>query len=167
MSLHLGARASTLPSKGFHAGPEGAVRDGQERPSWPLWANKQGMPSLEALRSTLTGAKASGKGMLPVWRNPAIVAPSSSLCPEHGEDQRSRVRVASLARPRLGSRGQSQTECSMSSYPVHRSLPPTRRSSSDEDLVPGEVQDKPLNPSATLSLLRAARIVSKGFRLRP
>jgi hypothetical protein len=39
-----------------------------------------------------------------------------------------------------------QQSTSMSSYPVHRSLPPSRRSSSDENLVPGEAQDKPLNP---------------------
>jgi hypothetical protein len=32
----------------------------------------------------------------------------------------------------------------MSSYPVHRSLPPTRRSSSDGSLAPGEVRNKPL-----------------------
>jgi hypothetical protein len=51
----------------------------------------------------------------------------------------------------------------MSSYPVHRSLPPTRRSSSDENLVPGEVQDKPPKPHAKLSLLRAERIASKGL----
>src|SRR5918995_862839 len=55
----------------------------------------------------------------------------------------------------------SATECSMSSYPVHRSLPPTRRSSSDEDLLPGKAQDKPLNPHANQPMLRATRIVSK------
>jgi hypothetical protein len=31
-----------------------------------------------------------------------------------------------------------QQSTSMSSYPVHRSIPPTRRSSSDGNLVPGE-----------------------------
>jgi hypothetical protein len=40
----------------------------------------------------------------------------------------------------------------MSSYPVHRSLPPTRRSSSDENLVPGEAQDKPLNCYSILEI---------------
>jgi len=54
--------------------------------------------------------------------------------------------------------------CSMSSYPVPRSLPPTRRSSSDENLVPGEAQDKPLNPHDNLSLLRATRMASDGLR---
>jgi hypothetical protein len=52
-------------------------------------------------------------------------------------------------------------------YPVHRSLPPTRRPSSDESLVPGEVQDKPPNLHANLTLLRATRIAwiaSNGLR---
>jgi hypothetical protein len=54
----------------------------------------------------LTSAKASGKGMLPVWRrSPAIVAPTSSLYLENAEGQRSHIRVVSLALPRLGSRG--------------------------------------------------------------
>jgi hypothetical protein len=52
----------------------------------------------------------------------------------------------------------------MSSYPVHRSLPPTRRSSSDESLIPGEAQNKPLNPHANLSLLRATKMASNGLR---
>jgi hypothetical protein len=43
-------------------------------------------------------------------------------------------------------------------YPVHRSIPPTRRSKSDENLVHGEAQCKPLNPHANLSLLRATRM---------
>jgi hypothetical protein len=51
----------------------------------------------------------------------------------------------------------------MSSYPVHRSLPPTRRSSSDENLVPGEALHKPPNPQANLSLLRAKRIAADGL----
>jgi hypothetical protein len=58
-----------------------------------------------------------------------------------------------------------QQSTSMSSYPVHRSLPPTRRSFTDENLVPREVQDKPLSPHAKLSLLRAARMASKTLRL--
>ena len=53
-----------------------------------------------------------------------------------------------------------QQSTSMSSYPVHRSLPPTRRSGSDENLVPGEVWNKPLNPHANLSPLRATRLAS-------
>jgi hypothetical protein len=51
----------------------------------------------------------------------------------------------------------------MSSYPVHRSLPPTRRSSSDENLLPGEAQDKPFNPHANLSLLSATRMASRSL----
>jgi hypothetical protein len=73
-------------------------------------------------------------------------APGSSLCPENAEGQRSRwlVRIyfadlrASLACATTLRRGVHPTECSMSSYPVHRSLPPTRRSSSDERIVPTE-----------------------------
>jgi hypothetical protein len=34
---------------------------------------------------------------------------------------------APLTLQRLGCRGVQSTECSMSSYPIHRSLPPTRR----------------------------------------
>jgi hypothetical protein len=52
----------------------------------------------------------------------------------------------------------------MSSYPVHRSLPPTRRSSSDENLLPGEVECKPLSPHGNLSLLRATRRPLRGLR---
>ena len=48
-------------------------------------------------------------------------------------------------------------------YPVHRSLPPSRRSSSDESLLPGKAQDKPLNTRTNLSLLRATRIASNGL----
>jgi hypothetical protein len=57
-----------------------------------------------------------------------------------------------------------QQSTSMSSYPVHRSIPPARRSSSDEKLVPGEAQDKPLSPHANLSLLRVpmTRQLSQG-----
>jgi hypothetical protein len=51
----------------------------------------------------------------------------------------------------------------MSSYPVHRSLPPSRRYCSDENLLPGEVWNKPLNPHANLSLLRAARIACRSL----
>jgi Putative transposase of IS4/5 family (DUF4096) len=40
---------------------------------------------------------------------------------------------------------------------------PWERSSSDDDLVPGKAQDKPLNTRANLSLLRATRIASNGL----
>jgi hypothetical protein len=49
-------------------------------------------------------------------------------------------------------RGVQSTECSMSSYPVHRSIPPTRRSSSDGNLVPGVAWGKPLNCYSTLEI---------------
>src|SRR5215208_4248450 len=105
---------------------------------------------------------------LPIPQTQVPSAPSSSLCPENAEGQRSRwlVRIyfanlrASLACATTLRRGVHPTECSMSSYPVHRSLSPTRRSSSDENLVPGKTQDKPLNPHANLSLLRATSIAS-------
>jgi len=57
-----------------------------------------------------------------------------------------------------------QQSTSMSSYPVHRSLPPTRRSSSDGNLVPDEAHDKPPNPHANLSLLRATEMAAEGLR---
>jgi hypothetical protein len=57
-----------------------------------------------------------------------------------------------------------QQSTSMSSYPVHRSLPPTRRSSSDENLLPGEAQCKPLSPHGNLSLLRATRRPLRSLR---
>jgi hypothetical protein len=72
-------------------------------------------------------------------------------------------RVASLAHHDGEAVVFIQQSTSMSSYPVHRSIPPTRRSKSDESLVPGEAQDKPLNPHANLSLLRAPRTVSNGL----
>ena len=56
-----------------------------------------------------------------------------------------------------------QQSTSMSSYPVHRSLPPTRRSSSDENPLPGEAQDKPLNSHANLSLLRTTTMASRSL----
>jgi hypothetical protein len=37
----------------------------------------------------------------------------------------------------------NQQSCSMSSHPVHRSLPPTRRSCSDGKSVPGRTRPKP------------------------
>jgi hypothetical protein len=91
---------------------------------------------------------------LPIPQTQVPSAPSSSLCPQkNAEGQRSRwlVRIsfadlrASLACATTLRRGVNPTEyLSMSSYPVHRSLPPTRRSKSDENLLPGEAQDKPL-----------------------
>src|SRR5215212_8884984 len=59
---------------------------------------------------------------------------------DHSADLR-----ASLASATTLRRGDQLTECSMSSCPVHRSLPPTRRSSSDENLVPGQVSNTRLN----------------------
>jgi hypothetical protein len=55
----------------------GRVRDGQERPSWALWANEQGMPSSEALRASLTSATPSGKGRMLLWR----MRPTPSMRP--------------------------------------------------------------------------------------
>jgi hypothetical protein len=93
-------------------------------------------------------------------------APSSSLCPEkNAQKKASEAESEWLRWPYSTTRKPwyQQQSISMSSYPVHRSLPPTRRSSSDESLVPGEVQDKPPNLHTNLSLLRATRIASNGF----
>jgi hypothetical protein len=49
---------------------------------------------------------------------------------------------ASLAVPRRYAVVFKTTECSMSDYPVHRSLPPTRRSSADEKFVPDSTWPK-------------------------
>jgi hypothetical protein len=46
-------------------------------------------------------------------------------------------------------------------YPVHGSLPPTRRSGSEDHLVPGEAWDEPANPHANLAVLRTTRIASE------
>jgi hypothetical protein len=73
--------------------------------------------------------------------------------------------VASLTLPRRYAVVFIQQRALCLGYPVHRSLPPTRRSFTDENLVPREAQDKPLSPHATLSLLRAARMASKTLRL--
>jgi len=56
-----------------------------------------------------------------------------------------------------------QQSTSMSSYPVHRSLPPTRRFSSDENRLPGEAQDKPLSLHSSLSLLRTTTMASRSL----
>jgi hypothetical protein len=42
-----------MASKGLGVASRRRVRDDQERPSWPQRANKQGMPSSEALRAPL------------------------------------------------------------------------------------------------------------------
>jgi hypothetical protein len=71
--------------------------------------------------------------------------PSSSLCPEkNAEGQRSRA--SGFAGPTTTRKPwcTSNRVALCLGYPVHRSLPPTRRSSSDENLVPGEAQYKPL-----------------------
>src|SRR5919112_1201663 len=90
---------------------------------------------------------------LQIPQTQAPSAASSSPFPQNAEGQRSRWLVrsnfadlrASLACATTLRRGIHQQSISMSSYPVHRSLPPTRRSSSDESLVPGEAWDKPLH----------------------
>jgi hypothetical protein len=106
---------------------------------------------------------------LPIPQTQAPSAPSSSLCPEkNAEGQRSRwlVRIyfadlrASLACATTLAVEFNQQSALCLGYPVHWSLPPTGRSSSDESLLPGEVWNKPLNPHANLSLLRATRLTS-------
>jgi hypothetical protein len=47
---------------------------------------------------------------LPIPQTQVPSAANSSLCPEKAEGQRSRIRVTSLALPRLGSRGVHPTE---------------------------------------------------------
>jgi hypothetical protein len=48
----------------------------------------------------MTGAKPHSKGSrMPVWRNPAILAPSSSLCLEHAEKKTSEAESAWLRWP--------------------------------------------------------------------
>src|SRR5215204_2738682 len=99
-------------------------------------------------------------------------AASSFLCTENAKGQRSRWLVrnyfadlrASPACATTLRRGISNRVSLCLGYPVHLSLPPTRRSSSDEHLVPGQAQDKPPNPLANLSLLRATRIARAGKR---
>jgi hypothetical protein len=104
---------------------------------------------------------------LPIPQTQVPSAASSFLCPK-------RTQKASEAEAESGftgltmtlRRGISNRVFLCLGYPVHRSLPPTRRPSSDGSLVPGEAWDKLLNPHATWSLLRATRIASEGFRPR-
>src|SRR5215203_1679168 len=99
---------------------------------------------------------------LPIPQTQAPSAPSSSPCPENAERKASEAESEWLRWPYPTTRKpwcKSNRVPLCLGYPVHRSLPPTRRSSSDGSLVPGKVWNKPLNPHANLSLLRATRIV--------
>jgi len=102
---------------------------------------------------------------LPIPQIQGPSAASSSSCPANAEGQRSHSDSASLACATTLRRGISNRVPLCLGYSVHRSLPPTRRSSSDESVVPGEAQDKPLSPHANLSLLKATRIASRGIHL--
>ena len=75
------------------------------------------------------------------------------------EGQRSQLGPTSLALPRLHAVALQPTECSMSSYPVHRPRPPTRRYTYDGDIVPKEAWIK--LASHTLFTLDL-RVVSEG-----
>src|SRR5215211_2783841 len=105
---------------------------------------------------------------LPIPQTQAPSAPSSSPCPENAEKKASEAESEWLHWPYPTTR---KPWCIFNrvplclGYPVHRSIPPTRRSSSDESLVPGEAQDKPQNPHANLSLSRATRKATKGLRV--
>jgi len=94
-------------------------------------------------------------------------APSSSLCQEKTQRRPAKPRLSGFADPTTTRKPwcASNRVPLCLGYPVHRSLPPTRRSFTDENLVPREAQDKPLSPHANLSLLRAARMASKTLRL--
>jgi hypothetical protein len=104
---------------------------------------------------------------LPTPQTQAPSPPSSFPCPENAQRRRPAKPTPS------GFAGLMTTTrkpwCSSNrvplclGYPVHRSLPPTRRSSSDESLVPGKTHDKPLNPHANLSVLRATRTASESL----
>ena len=99
---------------------------------------------------------------LTIPQTQAPSAPSSSLCLENAEGQRSRWLVRSNNLPDLRASPACTTTrkpwCKSNrvplclGYPVHRSLPPTRRSSSDENLVPDEAWDKPLNSCSMLEI---------------
>jgi hypothetical protein len=68
-------------------------------------------------------------------------SPSSSLCPEKNAQKKASEAESEWLRWSYSTTRKpwyQQQSTSMSSYPVHRSLPPTRRSSSDGNLVPGE-----------------------------
>jgi hypothetical protein len=99
---------------------------------------------------------------LPIPQTQVPSAPSSSLCPEKNSEKASEAISEWLHWPYPTTRKPWCTSNRVAlclGYPVHRSLPPTRRSSSDESLLPGEAQDKPPKLHAKLSLLRATRIV--------
>src|SRR5215217_6073124 len=101
---------------------------------------------------------------LPIPQTQAPSAPSSSPCPENAERKASEAESEWLRWPYPTTRKPWCTSNRVPlclGYPVHRSLPPTRRSSSDESLVPGKTHDKPLNAQTNLSLLRATRMASE------
>jgi hypothetical protein len=172
---------------------KGRVRDGQERAFWPPWPNKQGMPSPEPRGCPRTGERR----LTARKTNPAVeciffvgalmahcLAPSTVTAgdePPMNSQVPSALSSSLSARrrpvkpspsgftgptPRLGSRGIHQ-QSALCSYPVHRSLPPTRRSSSDERIVPSEAWDNQPNLHANPSLLRATRTASKSLHLTP
>src|SRR5215212_3746241 len=82
---------------------------------------------------------------LPISQTQAPSAPSSSPCPENAEKKASEAESEWLRWPYPTTRKpwcKSNRVPLCLGYPVHRSLPPTRRSSSDESLVPGQVWTK-------------------------
>src|SRR5829696_2606534 len=92
---------------------------------------------------------------LPIPQTQAPSAPSSSPCPENAERRASEAESEWLRWPYPTTRKpwcKSNRVPLCLGYPVHRSLPPTRRSSSDENLVPGEAWDKPLNSCSMLEI---------------
>ena len=90
------------------------------------------------------------QSLLPIPQTQVPSPPSSSLCPEKNSEKASEAdgwceytSLTSELRQPVPRRYavvfiQQRALCS---YPVHRSLPPTRRSSSDGSFVPGEAQD--------------------------
>ncbi len=77
---------------------------------------------------------------LPIPQTQVPSPPSSSLCPENTE-KASEAESEWLRWPYATTRKPWCTSNRVPlclGYPVHRSLPPTRRSSSDENLVPDE-----------------------------
>src|SRR5215207_8967007 len=92
---------------------------------------------------------------LPIPQTQAPSAPSSSPCSENAERRASEAEAEWLRWPYPTTRKpwcKSNRVPLCLGYPVHRSLPPTRRSSSDENLVPGEAWDKPLNSCSMLEI---------------
>jgi hypothetical protein len=97
---------------------------------------------------------------LPIPQIQVPSPPSSSLCQEKTQRRPVKPYPSGFTGPTTTRKPWcTSNRVALCSYPVHRSLPPTRRSSSDGSVVPGEAQDKPPNPHAKLSLLRATRIV--------